>query len=65
MNREITISVGSKNVSGYKDYPGTGFIVKGTAGFIDSGDEFQMMKDKFSFLNRVLEVNVTKAKQML
>ncbi len=65
VNNQITISVGSKNVLGYKDYPGTGFIVKGTAGFIDSGAEFDMMKEKFSFLNRVLEVTVNTAKQML
>lgn len=65
VNNQITISIGSKNVTGYKDYPGTGFIVKGTGGFIDSGAEFDMMKQKFSFLNRVLEVTVDKAKQML
>lgn len=65
VNKQITISVGSKNVLGYKDYQGTGFIVKGTAGFIDSGAEFDMMKEKFSFLNRVLEVTVNAAKQML
>lgn len=64
-DNRITISVGSKNVPGYKDYPGTGFIIKGTARFIDSGEEFEMMKEKFSFLNRVLEVTVDKAKQML
>lgn len=65
VNNQIVISVGSKNVLGYKDYPGTGFIVKGTGSFIDSGSEFDMMKEKFSFLNRVLVVNVTQAKQML
>lgn len=64
-DNRITISVGSKNVPGYKDYPGTGFIIKGTAKFIDSGEEFEMMKEKFSFLTRVLEVTVDKAKQML
>ncbi|MGD9556859.1 MAG: pyridoxamine 5'-phosphate oxidase family protein [Mangrovibacterium sp.] len=65
VNNQITISVGSKSVLGFKDYQGTGFIVKGTAGFIDSGAEFDMMKEKFSFLNRVLEVTVESARQML
>lgn len=65
VNNQITISVGSKNVLGYKDYPGTGFIVKGSAGFIDSGAEYDMVKEKFSFLNQVLEVTVNTAKQML
>ncbi len=65
VNNQITISLGSKNVLGYRDYQGTGFIVKGSARFIESGDEFDTMKEKFSFLNRVLEVTVDKAKQML
>lgn len=64
-DNHIVISLGSKNVLGFRDYQGTGFIVKGTAGFIESGFEFEMMKEKFSFLNRVLEVKVTQAKQML
>jgi hypothetical protein len=50
---------------GYKDYPGTGFLVEGTAAYIESGAEYDMMKEKFSFLTRVLEVTVDKAKQML
>jgi len=65
VNNHITLSIASKKVLGYKDNPGTGFIVKGTAGFIESGAEFEMMKEKFSFLNRVLEVTVNQAKQML
>ena len=65
VNNQITIALGSKNVLGYKDYPGTGFIVKGTAAYISSGAEYDMMKNKFSFLTRVLEVTVESAKQML
>jgi hypothetical protein len=65
VNNQVVISLGSKNVSGFKDYPGTGFIVKGTAAYIESGAEYDMMKEKFSFLTRVLEVTVDKAKQML
>lgn len=64
-NNQVTVSLGSKNVTGYKDYPGTGFIVKGTAAFIESGEEFDLMKEKFSFLTRVFEVTVDNAKQML
>ncbi len=28
VNNKIKLAIGSKNVPGYKDYPGTGFIVK-------------------------------------
>ena len=64
-NNKIKIALGSKEVSGYKDYPGTGFVIEGTAKYLESGSEFDMMKEKFSFLTRVLEITITSAKQML
>jgi len=65
VNSKVKISLGSKDVLGYKDYQGTGFIVDGTASYIESGAEYDMMKSKFSFLTRVLEITVDNAKQML
>jgi len=65
VNKKVKITLGSKNVLGYKDYPGTGFLVEGTAAYVESGDEYDMMKEKFSFLTRVLEITFDKAKQML
>jgi len=65
INNQVKITLGSKDVLGYKDYPGTGFLVDGTANYIESGEEYDMMKSKFSFLTRVLEITVDKATQML
>ena len=65
VNNQVKLSVGSKNVSGYNDYPGTGFIVTGTARYIASGDDYDMMLKKFDFLTRVFEITVDKARQML
>ena len=65
VNSKVKIALGSKEVLGYKDYQGTGFMVEGTARYIESGEEYDMMKSKFSFLTRVLEITVEKAKQML
>ena len=65
VNSTVKITLGSKNVLGYKDYPGTGFFITGTAKYIKSGEEYDMMKNKFSFLTRVLEITVDNAKQML
>ena len=65
INNKVKIALGSKEVLGYKDYQGTGFIIDGTASYIESGEEFDMMKNKFSFLTRVLEITVDKATQML
>jgi len=64
-NNKLKIALGSKNVVGYNDYQGTGFVVEGTGKYLNNGAEFEMMKEKFSFLTRVLEVTVTSAKQML
>ncbi|MDR3563452.1 MAG: pyridoxamine 5'-phosphate oxidase family protein [Negativicutes bacterium] len=64
-NNKLKLAVGSKNVIGYNDYQGTGFIIEGTGKYLESGSEFEMMKNKFSFLTRVLEITVTSAKQML
>lgn len=65
VNNKIKLSLGSKDILGYKDYQGTGFIIDGKAAYIESGDEFDMMKTKFSWLTRVLEITVDNAKQML
>jgi hypothetical protein len=65
MNNKVKLTMGSKDVLGYKDYPGTGFLVEGTARYIESGEEYDMMKSKFTFLTRVLEISVDNAKQML
>jgi Pyridoxamine 5'-phosphate oxidase len=62
-NNKIKLALGSKEVLGYKDYQGTGFVVEGTAKYLTSGPEFDMMKEKFSFLSRVVEVTVTSAIQ--
>ena len=65
VNNKIKLALGSREVLGYKDYQGTGFIVTGTARYISSGDEYEYMKNKFPFLTRVFEVTVDKATQML
>jgi hypothetical protein len=63
-NSNVQLTVGSKEVVGHRG-PGAGFWMSGTARFISSGPEFDMMKAKFSFLTRVLEVTVTSLKQTL
>ena len=64
-NNKVLLTVGSKEVNGLRGCPGAGFLIEGTAKFISSGSEFDLMKAKFSFLTRVLEVTVTSIKQTL
>ncbi|MBF0575127.1 pyridoxamine 5'-phosphate oxidase family protein [Dysgonomonas sp. GY617] len=65
VNNKIKLTLGSKEVLGYKDYQGTGFLITGTAQYLSLGDDYDMMKEKFSFLSRVLEVTIISAKQTL
>lgn len=64
LNNKVKVTIGSKEVMGYKRL-GTGFLIEGTAKFLEAGSEFDMMKEKFSFLSRVLEITVISAKQTL
>ncbi len=64
-NNKLKLAAGSKNVKGYDNYQGTCFIVEGTAKFLTSGPEFDLMKEKFEFLTRVLEITIESVNQML
>ena len=44
---------------------GTGFVIDGTAKFLTEGEDFDMMKEKFSFLTRVLEIKPEKVRQTI
>lgn len=63
-NNKVLLTLGSKEVEGRMG-PGTGFLVKGTARFLKSGPEYDLMKAKFAFLTRVLEVTVESLKQTI
>jgi len=63
-NNNVLLTVGSKEVEGRMGM-GTGFLVKGTAKFLSSGPEFDLMKSRFSFLTRVLEITVSSLKQTI
>ncbi|MGL5230627.1 MAG: pyridoxamine 5'-phosphate oxidase family protein [Cetobacterium sp.] len=63
-NPNVKLTLGSHEVMGYR-YMGSGFLLEGTAKFLKEGEEFNMMKEKFSFLTRVLEITVSSCKQTL
>lgn len=63
-NNTVLLTLGTKEVEGRMG-PGTGYLIKGTAKFLRSGPEFDMMKGKFSFMTRVLEITVSSVQQTL
>lgn len=63
-NNKIILTLGSPEVEG-KMGMGTGFVIEGTAEFLASGEAYDMMKEKFSFLTRVLEITAISVKQTI
>lgn len=65
VNNRVKLTLGSREVMGYNNYQGTGFLIEGTAEFVESGEDYEMMKEKFPFLRKVLEITVVSSKQLL
>ncbi len=63
-NNSMIITLGSHEVQG-KMGMGTGFYLKGTAKFLTEGNDFDMMKENFSFTTRVLEFTAETVKQTI
>lgn len=63
-NNKVKMTLGSKEVQGHFTQ-GAGFRLEGTAKFISLGEEYNMMKEKFPFLTRVLEITLTEIEQTL
>lgn len=64
VNNRLKLTLGSKEVMGTIGM-GAGFFVEGTATFLDEGKDFDMMKENFPFLKRVLEVTPIVVKQTI
>ncbi len=65
INNKVKLALGAREVMGFNNYQGTGFGIHGTAKFLTTGSDFDMMKKKYPFLTRVLEITVTSSKQLL
>jgi hypothetical protein len=63
-NNKIQVTVGSKEVDGFHG-PGTGFRIEGTAAFIKSGPEFEVIKQKFPWSRAAVEITVDSINQTL
>lgn len=63
-NSNVLITLGSSKVAG-KLGPGTGFLIKGTAAFLTSGPDFDVIKAKFVWARAALAVTIASATQTL
>ncbi|HEY3308418.1 MAG TPA: pyridoxamine 5'-phosphate oxidase family protein [Desulfuromonadaceae bacterium] len=63
-NSKVLITLGSSKVAGQLG-PGTGFLVKGTAAFITSGPDFDVIRTKFAWARAALAVTIASVTQTL
>lgn len=63
-NDKVLITLGSSKVAGNIG-PGTGFLVKGSAAFMTSGPDFDVIKGKFAWARAALAVTIESAEQTL
>ena len=61
-NPKVLMTVGSSKVQGLHG-PGAGFLIKGTAVFVTSGPDFDLLKSKFSWLRATLAVTTESVTQ--
>jgi predicted pyridoxine 5'-phosphate oxidase superfamily flavin-nucleotide-binding protein len=61
-NPHVLITLGSSKVKGLHG-AGAGFLIKGTAAFITSGPDYDLMKSSFSWLRATLAVTLDSATQ--
>lgn len=63
-NSKVLITLGSSKVAGNLG-PGTGFLIKGSAAFIASGPDFDVIKAKFPWARATLAVTIASVTQTL
>lgn len=64
LNKMVKLTIANREVQG-KMYKGTGFLIKGTADFLNDGSDFDMMKAKFPWARAILAITVESANQTL
>jgi predicted pyridoxine 5'-phosphate oxidase superfamily flavin-nucleotide-binding protein len=61
-NPNVLLTLGSSKIKGLHG-PGAGFLIKGTAAFITSGPDFDLMKSRFGWLRATMAVTIDSATQ--
>lgn len=64
-NSQLILTIGTREIEGLRGFPGTAYRVHGHGEFLDEGDYFEETKKKYSFITRVLVVEVDSVEQIL
>ena len=63
-NNAVLVTLGSREVEGRRGL-GTGFLVTGTAEFLSTGAEFEVVKNKFPWARAALKISIGTVEQTL
>ena len=63
-NNQVLVTLGSAKVAG-RQGPGTGFLIKGSAAFITSGPDFDVLKSRFAWARATLAITPASIDQTL
>ncbi len=63
-NKHVLVTLGTREVQGFNSM-GTGFLIAANADFLYSGDNFNLVKTKFSWARAALEITPLTIKQTL
>jgi len=61
-NDKVLVTLNSRKVTGNHG-PGAGFLIKGTAAFITSGPDYDLIKAKFDWIRATLAITIDSATQ--
>lgn len=63
-NPSVLVTLGSSKVDGFNG-AGTGFLIKGTAAFVTTGQDYETMKARFGWARATLAITIESATQTL
>lgn len=65
VDKNVLITLGTREVNGKAGRPGAGFLITGKAEFVSTGQDFDSVKKKFPWARAALKVTVESVTQTL
>lgn len=66
VNDTVKLLFGTTEIEGMNGYKGgTGYLLKGRAEFIESGEDFDKIKEDYQWINKVMVITVEDTKQLI
>lgn len=60
----VLLTMGAREVAGAHG-PGTGFLIRGSARFVNKGEQFDALKQRFGWMRAAMEITIAETTQTL